>query len=106
MSKCKEKCSVVGCKDQHKTLHRLPAAEEKRAAWIEFIFEASVPAEVGKNLLVCADHFDADCFTNLDQYKAGVVGSKYTNNLLCVPVDKAGLLHDVLCVLPLRTRYG
>ena len=38
MYKRKEECAVVGCRHQHKTLYRLPAAEDKRAAWIEFIF--------------------------------------------------------------------
>ena len=77
MSKHKEKCAVVVWKDQQKTLHRLPAAEDKRVAWIEFIFEGNVPAEVGKKLLVCVNHFDADCFTNLGQYKAGVYSKEY-----------------------------
>ena len=40
MSKRNEKGSVVGCKDQHKTL---PAAADKRVAWIEFIYGGLCP---------------------------------------------------------------
>ncbi|KAL0969990.1 hypothetical protein UPYG_G00235660 [Umbra pygmaea] len=67
MSKHHGKCSVVGCKDEHKTLHRVPAAEDRRATWIEFIFDGNVPATVGKKHLVCANHFEADCFSNFDE---------------------------------------
>ena len=94
MSKRKEKCSVVGCKDQHKTLHRLQAAEDKRAAWIEFIFEGIVPAEVNKKLLVCANHFDADCFTNLGQYKTGVVSRLLLKGIL---VDQGHVSIQIIC---------
>ena len=55
MSRIHKRCSVVGCMDVHKSLHRVP--EDERATWIDFIFEGEVPATVGKNLLVCANHF-------------------------------------------------
>ena len=42
---------VVGCKDEHTTLHRVPAAEDRRVAWIQFIFEGNVPGTVSKNCL-------------------------------------------------------
>uniref|UniRef100_A0A8C5FP91 THAP-type domain-containing protein n=1 Tax=Gadus morhua TaxID=8049 RepID=A0A8C5FP91_GADMO len=64
------RCSVVGCMDVHKSLHRVP--EDERATWIDFIFEGEVPAIVGKNLLVCANHFTTDCFSNLGQYTEGL----------------------------------
>ena len=94
MSKHKEKCAVVVCKDQPKTLHRLPAAEDKRAAWIEFIFEGNVPAEVGKKLLVCANHFDADCFNNLGQYKARRVGRHLLKGILA---DQGHVSIQIIC---------
>ncbi|KAM7382656.1 hypothetical protein PAMP_002378 [Pampus punctatissimus] len=75
MSKLRAKhgnCSVVGCTDQHKSLHQPPAAEDRRAEWIKFIFNGKVPDTVGKNLYVCANHFVPDCFTNLGQYNAGL----------------------------------
>ena len=52
MSRIYKRCSVVGCMDVHKSLHRVP--EDERATWIDFILEGEVPATVGKNLLVCA----------------------------------------------------
>ena len=52
MSRIHKRCSVVGCMDVHKSLHRVP--EDERATWIDFILEGEVPATVGKNLLVCA----------------------------------------------------
>ena len=72
MSKHHLNCAVVGCKEEHKTLHRVPAAEDRRAAWLEFIFESNVPATVGKKLSVCANHFETGCFSNFSQYKAGL----------------------------------
>ena len=66
------RCSVVGCTDQHKSLHRTPASEDTRAKWIDFIFEANVPARIGKDLLVCANHFELDCFTSLGQYNCRI----------------------------------
>ena len=66
------RCSVVGCTDQHKCLHVTPASEDTREKWIYFIFEGNVPARIGKYLLVCANHFESDYFTNLGQYDAGL----------------------------------
>ena len=86
--------TVIGCKDQHKTLHHLPAAEDKRAAWIEFIFEGIVPAEVGKKLSVCANQFDVDCFTNLGQYKAGVVVRLLLKGILA---DQGHVSIQIIC---------
>ena len=34
MSVPNAKCSVFGCKDEHTTLHHVPAAEDMRVAWI------------------------------------------------------------------------
>ncbi|XP_060770779.1 zinc finger protein 728-like isoform X2 [Neoarius graeffei] len=70
-------CSVVGCREQHVSLHRPPASEPRRAEWINFIFNGSVPATVSKNLFVCAKHFVSDCFSNLGQYNAGLATKLY-----------------------------
>ena len=65
-------CFVVGCSDQHKTLHKTRVSEDLRREWIKFIFDGEVPATVGINLSVCAKHFDMDCFHSLGQYNAGL----------------------------------
>uniref|UniRef100_A0A8C5NHU9 THAP-type domain-containing protein n=1 Tax=Gouania willdenowi TaxID=441366 RepID=A0A8C5NHU9_GOUWI len=65
----KSKCSVVGCRNPHASLHRLPASEPFRSAWLSFIFYGNVPTSVGKVIFVCAKHFKDDCFCNLRQYK-------------------------------------
>ena len=46
-------CSVVGCSDQHKTLHKTRVSEDLRREWIKFIFDGEGPAI---NLSVCAKH--------------------------------------------------
>ena len=66
------RCSVVGCTSQHRSVHNVPASEETRVKWIEFIFNGNVPERIGKSLLVCASHFELDCFTNLGQYNSGL----------------------------------
>ncbi|XP_019722972.1 uncharacterized protein LOC109514372 isoform X2 [Hippocampus comes] len=71
-SKAKQTCHVVGCLDRHTSLHRLPAREDIRAKWIHFIYNGNIPSSVSKNLVVCANHFASDCFSNLGQYKAGL----------------------------------
>ncbi|XP_059926281.1 uncharacterized protein LOC132471191 isoform X1 [Gadus macrocephalus] len=100
MSRRHARCSVVGCKDDHKSLHRVPAAEDRRAAWIDFIFEGQVPATVGKNLLVCARHFKTDCFSNLGQYTAELAGKLFLNEgalptLRGVPADERHAIASV-----------
>ena len=65
------KCCVVGCKQPHKSFHSLPTKGNRRTAWLDFIFDGHVPATIGKNLVVCANHFTEDCFENLGQYRAG-----------------------------------
>lgn len=72
-------CSVVGCTEQHVSLHRPPASERTRAEWIRFIFSGSVPATVSKTLFVCAKHFLPDCFSNLGQYNAGLATKLFLN---------------------------
>nr|XP_040044626.1 zinc finger MYM-type protein 4 isoform X1 [Gasterosteus aculeatus aculeatus] len=66
------RCGVVGCADPHRSVHNVPASKDTRAKWIEFIFEGSAPERIGKSLLVCANHFELDCFTNLGQYNSGL----------------------------------
>nr|XP_055045251.1 THAP domain-containing protein 2-like [Misgurnus anguillicaudatus]XP_055045252.1 THAP domain-containing protein 2-like [Misgurnus anguillicaudatus]XP_055045253.1 THAP domain-containing protein 2-like [Misgurnus anguillicaudatus]XP_055045254.1 THAP domain-containing protein 2-like [Misgurnus anguillicaudatus] len=72
-------CSVVGCKVLSTSLHRVPAAEDRRAAWIEFIYDGNVPATVGKKMLVCTSHFEPGCFSNLGQYNAGLAKKLHLN---------------------------
>lgn len=79
--KGKMKCSVHGCTEQHKSLHLLPAQESRRTAWVHFIFDGHIPAKVGKNLTVCANHFTADCFENLGQYTAGLASRLWLMSL-------------------------
>ncbi|XP_054600304.2 uncharacterized protein [Nothobranchius furzeri] len=66
------KCSISGCTDPHECLHRPPASEEVRIAWLNFIFHGNVPSSVRKVLFVCAKHFKDECFTNLRQYREGL----------------------------------
>uniref|UniRef100_A0A672YW44 THAP-type domain-containing protein n=1 Tax=Sphaeramia orbicularis TaxID=375764 RepID=A0A672YW44_9TELE len=61
----------VGCNTEHKSLHRPPACEPFRRAWLNFIFRGNIPKTVGKSLLVCANHFEDECFSNLGQYREG-----------------------------------
>ncbi|XP_061622218.1 uncharacterized protein LOC133474470 isoform X1 [Phyllopteryx taeniolatus] len=79
-SKAKQTCHVVGCLDRHTSLHRLPAREDIRAKWIHFIYNGNIPASVSKNLVVCANHFASDCFSNLGQYKAGLAMRLYVKD--------------------------
>src|SRR4029434_4394498 len=60
------------CGRLHRSVHNVPASEETRVKWIEFIFNGNVPERIGKSLLVCPSHFELDCFTNLGQYNAGL----------------------------------
>ena len=43
-------CCVVGCTEQHKSLHFLPSKGTRRTAWLQFIFDGHVPATIGKSL--------------------------------------------------------
>ncbi|KAM8755816.1 uncharacterized protein AB9X84_009227 [Acanthopagrus schlegelii] len=64
-------CSVVDCKDQHKCLYAVPAAQEQKTQWLRFIYNEDVVGAVRVGLYVCANHFTSDCFSNEGQYKAG-----------------------------------
>ncbi|XP_036965309.1 uncharacterized protein LOC119025642 isoform X3 [Acanthopagrus latus] len=70
--KAKHSCSVVGCTDTQVSLHRLPTNEDIRAKWLNFIFQGNVPASLSKSVVVCANHFTPDCFSNQGQYQAGL----------------------------------
>src|SRR4029434_10184201 len=66
------RCVVVGCTDPQRSIHHVPASEETRVKWMDFIFEGNVPERIGKILFVCANHYELDCFTNLGQYNSGL----------------------------------
>ncbi|XP_031419223.1 zinc finger and SCAN domain-containing protein 2-like isoform X3 [Clupea harengus] len=66
------RCNVVGCTDPHRSVHNLPISEGTRGKWVDFIFEGNVPGKIGKTLLVCANHFKLECFTNLGQFNNGL----------------------------------
>ena len=66
-----KRCCVVGCREPHKSLHIVPS-DNRRTPWLNFIFDGNVPSTVGKHLVVCANHFSADCFGNFGQYQAGL----------------------------------
>lgn len=75
------------------SLHRVPAAEDRRAAWIEFIYDGDVPATVGKILFVCSSHFEPGCFSNFSQYNAGLAKKLLLKenaipNLRVIPADE------------------
>ncbi|XP_068607218.1 uncharacterized protein [Brachionichthys hirsutus] len=72
MSRTHKRCSVVDCTDQSRSLFQLPASEDRRTEWIKFIFGGDAPAKKDKNILVCAKHFEQDCFYNHGQYSAGL----------------------------------
>ncbi|KAK2840100.1 hypothetical protein Q5P01_013840 [Channa striata] len=69
-----KRCYVVGCSEEHKSLHLPPMSNETRAKWLDFIFDGQVPDNMVKYVFVCANHFASDCFSNLGQYNAGLAG--------------------------------
>lgn len=70
-SKSKKRCFVVGCGEPHKSVHLLPT-DQRKSAWLNFIFDGKIPPTLGKQITVCANHFAEDCFGNLGQYHAGL----------------------------------
>src|SRR4029434_1583563 len=77
-------CAVVGCTNQHRSVHNLPASEQTRVKWIEFIFNCNDPERIGNTLVLCGSHFELDCFTNLGQYNAGLA-TRFTLQAGSVP---------------------
>ncbi|XP_065114778.1 uncharacterized protein [Paramisgurnus dabryanus] len=65
------RCFVIGCKNEHRSIHLLPTSEELRTQWITFIFKGNVPQIIPRFVFVCANHFTSDCFVNEGQYNAG-----------------------------------
>ncbi len=39
-------CCVLGCSNEHRSLHNLPPSEP-RTLWLNFIFEGNIPEEIG-----------------------------------------------------------
>jgi len=67
MSQQRGRCSVVGCRNEHKSVHLLPSSVPLKMQWISFIFKGNAPENVDKYLYVCANHFTPDCFVNEGQ---------------------------------------
>ncbi|XP_037641699.1 uncharacterized protein LOC119497554 isoform X2 [Sebastes umbrosus] len=65
----KQTCAVVGCKNQHRSLHLPP--QDTKFKWIHFIYDGNVPLNVTSRPYVCANHFTWNCYTNAGQYKTG-----------------------------------
>ncbi|XP_073720263.1 uncharacterized protein [Misgurnus anguillicaudatus] len=65
------RCFVIGCKNEHRSIHLLPTSEELRTQWISFIFKGNVPQIIPRFVFVCANHFTSECFVNEGQYNAG-----------------------------------
>lgn len=71
MSQRSRRCYVIGCRNEHKSIHLLPASVPLKKQWVNFIFKGNAPKNIGKYVYVCANHFTSDCFVNEGQYKAG-----------------------------------
>nr|XP_055038817.1 uncharacterized protein LOC129426486 isoform X2 [Misgurnus anguillicaudatus] len=65
------RCSVVGCKNEHKSIHILPTSEPLKTQWIHFMFKGNAALDLPKYVYACANHFTSSCFINEGQYKAG-----------------------------------
>lgn len=59
-------CSVVGCTNQHKSQHRSPAWEDRKAEWIKLFLMATSLLQLAKTC-TCANYFVSDCFANLQR---------------------------------------
>ncbi len=70
-SKRHYKCCVLGCTNEHRSLHTLPPSELLRTRWLNFIFKGTIPEKIAKVKHVCANHFTPDCLTNKGQFNAG-----------------------------------
>ncbi|XP_051981457.1 uncharacterized protein LOC127642989 isoform X2 [Xyrauchen texanus] len=80
MSPKRLRCFVVGCKNEHSSLHLLPTSEPRKTQWIRFVFKGNAPSNLPKCVHVCANHFTPDCFVNEGQYKAGFAKKLFLKN--------------------------
>ncbi len=54
------KCCVLGCTNEHRSLHRLPPSEPLRTLWLNFIVQGNVWEKIGKVSKTCRDQYQ--CF--------------------------------------------
>lgn len=50
-------CSVIDCRDQSIYTHTVPAQDDIKKKWIDFIFDGRVPVVIKPHLHVCHSHF-------------------------------------------------
>ncbi len=99
-------CSVVGCKNQHKSLHIFPSSEAVKTQCLKFFWR-----KFGKLLYVCANRFNLDCFLYKSQYKTGFA-SKLKNEwmnetrLSVTQVQTCKLFCHFLCCFTLFCRLA
>lgn len=66
-----QKCSVLGCITEHKSLFRLTHSGDLKKQWLTFIYDGNVPVNLPKWLYVCGSHFTSENFLNEGQFNAG-----------------------------------
>lgn len=74
-------------------LRNTSVSEDRRAEWIEFIFEDNIHATGRRNLFVFPNHHLTDYLTNPDQYNAGLA-TKLILKLRSIPTVRGKSAHE------------